>query len=160
MRTQLQASSGSNSRCSNDDDGAIGLAKDMPSGNNVSIALELQSRRPARQTIGPNLFGEGALSDLGGRPATRSDRQTTSKASPSTNDWEQSMRQVFPPGVNCHRVGTANTAHEGAPPARAEASGSALNAMYLPTDNFGRRRIGGQRPSINGDRIYKGRCRR
>ena len=99
------------------------------------------------------------MSDLGGRPATRCDRKATTKAGPSTEDWEQGMRQVFPPGVNCHWMGTANTAHECAPPARAEASGRALGAMYLPTDNLGRRRIGGQRPRINGDRMHKGRCR-
>ena len=88
MRPPLQTSNGSNRRCSLDD-GAVGLAKDMPSGNGVSIALELQSRRKARQTIKSEQFGEWALCDFGSRPAAGSDREATTKASPSSKDWEQ-----------------------------------------------------------------------
>jgi hypothetical protein len=85
MRTPLQTSNVSNWRCSNDD-GAIGLAKDMPSGNSVSIALELQSRRKARQTINPEQFGKGALCNFGCRPAAGSDREATTETSPTSKD--------------------------------------------------------------------------
>ena len=88
MRTPLQTSSGSNRRC-RDPANTIGLATDMPGGNSVSIALKLQTRRKARQTINPEQFGKGALCDFGGRPAAGSDREETSKTSPTSKDWLQ-----------------------------------------------------------------------
>ena len=62
-------------------------------------------------------------------------------------------------GMDGHGMSSTYIAHEGAPPARANARSIALGAMNFPTDDFNRCRIGRQRAHVNGDRMNECRCR-